>query len=157
MVTFRVDLNTLLEGLKKALPQGMAAPGLNPNLKMPRTYSTEEIQQAIRNFLTAAGVDFKSPSSRALFYKDRTGILMVRATLPELEIIESALQIISARPSRPVSAANEAQSDAASLPETKKESGAPKVRALLPVPDSRPLASTNLIHTGKGRKELRRS
>src|SRR4029450_6757370 len=75
---FRVDPNTFLEGLKRvrALPQATVAPGIDPNLKMPRTYSVAEIQQATRDFFTAAGVDFKQPSSRQLFFNDLKGILM---------------------------------------------------------------------------------
>jgi type II secretory pathway component GspD/PulD (secretin) len=65
---------------------------------MPGTYSTEEIQKAIRDFLTAAAVDFKSPSSRALFYNDRTGILMVRAPLQELESVASAIEVLNYSP-----------------------------------------------------------
>lgn len=47
-----------------------------------------------REFFEAAGVDFgtpKLPNGKAIFFSDRTGLLMVRATLEDLEKIQNAV------------------------------------------------------------------
>ena len=38
------------------------------------------------------------PESKALFFNDRTGILFVRATLADLEIIDQAIQVLNVAP-----------------------------------------------------------
>ncbi len=77
-----------------------------------RTNSTSEAQSAVREFFTAAGVDFgataggpggarqgQAPSNgKALFFNDRKGILFVRATLQDLDIIEAAIQMLNVTP-----------------------------------------------------------
>jgi general secretion pathway protein D len=50
-----------------------------------------------RQFFTTAGVDFIQPGKQ-LFFNDRVGMLMVRATLQELDIIEQAVQVLSMSP-----------------------------------------------------------
>jgi general secretion pathway protein D len=67
----------------------------------------------VRNFFIAAGVDFQTnqqqfaqgaaggaplPPQKAIFFNDRTGLLMVRATLKDLDLIESALQALNVTP-----------------------------------------------------------
>lgn len=44
--------------------------------------------QSIRQFLADAGVDLQPAEGKSLFYKDRKGILLVRATLDELDRVE---------------------------------------------------------------------
>ena len=69
------------------------------------------IQVAVRDFFAAAGVDFATnqnqgfnqtgapnPPQKALFFNDRTGVLFVRATLRDLDIIEGALQALNITP-----------------------------------------------------------
>ena len=84
------------------------------------------IQTEVRAFFQAAGVDFPAantngaaggnaggfgapgqpqaggaqgtPPSKALFYNDRTGILFVRATLKDLDIMEAAIQVLNITP-----------------------------------------------------------
>jgi general secretion pathway protein D len=71
------------------------------------------IQESVRNFFTAAGVDFQTnqqqfaqgglgagpvPPQKAIFFNDRTGVLMVRATLKDLDLIENALQALNIAP-----------------------------------------------------------
>lgn len=41
---------------------------------------------------------FQGPSRRALFFKDRVGLLLVRATLSELDAIEQLLEVLNASP-----------------------------------------------------------
>lgn len=82
------------------------------------------LQNEIRSFFTAAGVDFPTnqvggagfgfpgaagaggipgaatqPVRKAMFYNDRTGVLFVRATLRDLDIIENALHALNVAPS----------------------------------------------------------
>ena len=45
-----------------------------------------------------AGVGFQNAQGKALFFNDRTGILLVRATLEDLDIIEQAIQALNFTP-----------------------------------------------------------
>jgi tetratricopeptide (TPR) repeat protein len=76
------------------------------------------IQQEVRNFFIAAGVDFatnalgqqaggfglngqtpgQTPEQKTLFFNDRTGVLLVRATLRDLDIIEEAVRALNIAP-----------------------------------------------------------
>jgi tetratricopeptide (TPR) repeat protein len=80
------------------------------------TNSMSTITDAVRNFFVAAGIDFQTnqqaafggagggipgvaaPPQKSIFFNDRTGILLVRATLKDLDIIENALQILNVTP-----------------------------------------------------------
>jgi beta-lactamase regulating signal transducer with metallopeptidase domain/biopolymer transport protein ExbD len=67
------------------------------------------LQEALVKFFALAGVQFNAapltdssgksaPPQKAIFYNDRSGVLFVRATLRELEIVESALHALSLTP-----------------------------------------------------------
>ena len=78
------------------------------------TNSMSTVQDTVRNFFIAAGVDFQTnqfaqgaggalggapiPPQKAIFFNDRTGVLMVRATLKDLDLIENALQALNITP-----------------------------------------------------------
>src|SRR5205085_6793738 len=78
------------------------------------TNSMAVVQQAVRNFFIAAGVDFATNQvqggaafggaggqpvrEKAIFFNDRTGVLMVRATLKDLDLIGGALQTLNIAP-----------------------------------------------------------
>lgn len=77
------------------------------------TNNMSSVQDAVRNFFIAAGVDFQTnqqqfaqggvggvptPPQKAIFFNDRTGVLMVRATLKDLDLIEGALQALNITP-----------------------------------------------------------
>jgi beta-lactamase regulating signal transducer with metallopeptidase domain/type II secretory pathway component GspD/PulD (secretin) len=81
---FSVSPATLLEGLKNTS-------GVPPN---PGTI--DSIQDSIRAVLTAAGVNVHPPN--AVFFNHRTGVLMVRATSTELDIVQKALELLNYRP-----------------------------------------------------------
>src|SRR5205807_7924728 len=51
-----------------------------------RTNLTQNIQDTVRLFFTAAGINVLPPNS--LFFNDRTGVLLVRATSQELDIVQ---------------------------------------------------------------------
>lgn len=61
-----------------------------------RTNTIEEVQAAARNFFTTVGVDLTPP--KALFFNDRAGVLLVRATLQDLDMIEAAMQVLCTVP-----------------------------------------------------------
>jgi type II secretory pathway component GspD/PulD (secretin) len=84
---FSVSPATLLEGLKNTS-------GVPPN---PGTIdSIDSIQDSLRALLTAAGVNVQPPN--AVFFNHRTGVLMVRATSTELDIVQKALEMLNYRP-----------------------------------------------------------
>lgn len=60
---------------------------------------TEQLIAVAREFFTTAGVDFTTPN-KSLFFNDRSGMLMVRATLQDLDIIEQAIQVLNMSPSQ---------------------------------------------------------
>jgi len=60
------------------------------------TNLTQNIQDTVRAFFTAAGVNVLPPNM--LFFNDRTGVLMARATPAELDIIDQAIQTLNVAP-----------------------------------------------------------
>lgn len=66
-----------------------------------RTNLQSSVNQMVRDFFTAAGVDFGPPGTlngKAVFFNDRAGTLMVRATLQDLEIISTAIETLNFAP-----------------------------------------------------------
>jgi type II secretory pathway component GspD/PulD (secretin)/tetratricopeptide (TPR) repeat protein len=51
----------------------------------------------VQNFFLTAGVSLSDPG-KAVFYNDKLGMLMVRATLADLDMIEKAMQILNMTP-----------------------------------------------------------
>jgi len=80
---FKVDPNTFIGSLQK-------------QTELAATASADEKQQAIRKFFSNLGADFQLPKS--ILFNDQTGALMARATLQDLDIVESALQILNTAP-----------------------------------------------------------
>ena len=58
---------------------------------------SETVIPTVKGFFTAAGVSLIEPG-KAVFYNDRLGVLMVRATLGDLDIIEKAMQVLNMAP-----------------------------------------------------------
>ncbi|HYT58983.1 MAG TPA: hypothetical protein VEL06_02365, partial [Haliangiales bacterium] len=61
-----------------------------------RTNLTLTVQDTVRAFFTAAGVNVLPPNM--IFFNDRTGMLMVRATSQELDIIQKAIETLNVAP-----------------------------------------------------------
>jgi general secretion pathway protein D len=61
-----------------------------------RTNSMLGVQNEVKAFFVAAGVNLDPP--KAVFFNDRKGILFVRATLQDLDIIEAAIQTLNVTP-----------------------------------------------------------
>jgi len=82
--TFKIDQSTPIEGLHIARsPLETNAPGA--------------VASALRDYLAQAGVDMdpvKNPG-KAIFYHDRSGMLVVRATLQDLDIIEAVIAVMN--------------------------------------------------------------
>jgi general secretion pathway protein D len=81
--TFKVDPNTLLAGLGSA--KGLAS-----------TNGPGGIVPALLDYFASIGVDLKPP--KTLFVKERQGMLLVRATLQDLDIIERNIAVLNTAP-----------------------------------------------------------
>lgn len=84
---FKVDTDSFMKGLKKTA----AASGLTSI-----TTSTS-MQDQLREFFRLAGVGTNTNSMTAsqIFFNDTTGILLVRATLQDLEVIQQAIEVVN--------------------------------------------------------------
>ena len=72
---------------------GQQRVGLN---YVTKTNSTLEAHQMVRAYFTQAGVDLLPPKN--VFFNDRLGLLMVRATSADLEIIQQAIEMLNQTP-----------------------------------------------------------
>ena len=63
---------------------------------LTRESDTSELITIVKDFFTAAGVTLDPP--KAVFFNDRSGMLMVRATMQDLDTIEQAIQILNVAP-----------------------------------------------------------
>ena len=87
--TFRVDPRAFLEGLSRV--QGIPRNAGTTNLD-------QGIQDAVRNFFAAAGVSVLPPNM--LFFNQRTGLLMVRASAPELDLAQKTFETLNPAPAQ---------------------------------------------------------
>ncbi len=62
-----------------------------------KTNSTLEAHQMVRAYFTAAGVDLTAPG-KMVFFNDRLGELLVKASLSDLEIIQQAIEMLNQTP-----------------------------------------------------------
>ncbi len=56
----------------------------------------QQLNLLVRDYFNAAGIDLSPPKS--VFFNDRLGQLMVKATLQDLDIIEQAIQVLNMSP-----------------------------------------------------------
>ena len=117
--TFLVDTNTFLPGLESAfgiaVPRqdgpavtGQGTPAVSPD---PRPVSPRDVQTALRQLLQQLGVNLDTPS-RAVFYNALTGVLMVRGTTEDLELVQAAVETLGGNVFRKAPSANPPQSAA---------------------------------------------
>ena len=64
-----------------------------------RPDKARQTQFAVRQLLLQLGVNMDAPN-KAVFYNDLTGILMVRATPEELELVQAAIETLGGKPLR---------------------------------------------------------
>jgi len=96
--TFKVDTNTFLAGMNRAF-------GIGWETKDSPT--ADQIRSTLRDVFVRLGIDMDVPG-KTVFYNDLTGIVMVRATLDDLEIVEAAIETLGGFASEKASAQNSA-------------------------------------------------
>jgi tetratricopeptide (TPR) repeat protein len=123
--TFRVDSGTFAQGLKRLYGTNLSLGGSSPSegIEMDdgpdrpadghddfggpvlpgarlsfvtRTNETIQLHQMLTQYFSAAGVNLDPP--KAIFFNDGLGLLLVRATLPDLDIIEQAIDMLNQTP-----------------------------------------------------------
>lgn len=62
-----------------------------------KTNSTAELDDMVKKYFTATGVDLTAPG-KVVFFNDRLGELLVRATSDDLEIIAQAIELLNQTP-----------------------------------------------------------
>ncbi|MEN9574249.1 MAG: hypothetical protein RL514_2104 [Verrucomicrobiota bacterium] len=114
--TFKVDPETFIRGLRSVVEpishpmRGAASTGgrlpdstgkLAPG-GVGETNTTNEINRMVRDVFIAAGIsglgETNRPSETQIFFNDRTGLIMVRASLQDLEIIQQAVEFLNYQP-----------------------------------------------------------
>ena len=84
-------------GARGGAPGG-AAGGQGGGIEYTTVQTSQDVAiTMVKNYFTTAGVDLTVPPKSVVF-NDRLGMLMVRATLTDLEIIEQAVQVLNMIP-----------------------------------------------------------
>ena len=107
--TFRVDPNTFVRSLERisGLEPGTVTATRGGDAKSTTvngptattgTNSALQLHELVLQFFTNAGIDLAAPKS--VFFNDRNGLLMVRATLKDLEIIQQAIEVLNSAPAQ---------------------------------------------------------
>jgi len=107
--TFKLNLNTLHQGSEGVtfLQNPFQDPG-SSNQSLFGASTNVSTLQTVRALFMSAGVDFPTnaanstpeQSRKAIFFNDRTGVLFVRASLAELDIMENALHALNRQPAQ---------------------------------------------------------
>jgi hypothetical protein len=82
--TFKVDTNALLAGLKRTFGTG---------IEVKDDTAADQIRSALRDVFSKLGINM-DVSGKTVFYNDLTGIVMVRATADDLEIVKAAIETL---------------------------------------------------------------
>jgi len=102
MRTFRIDPDTLYKGLNAVFANDTVSSKVETNrdgLKFITTQTSATTPSALaRAYFTSLGINLLSPVGKSVFFKDRQGILFVKATEDDLDIIERALQALNQAP-----------------------------------------------------------
>jgi hypothetical protein len=101
--TFRVDTNTFLAGLENAF--GISVSG---DSQAGNAGSARSIQQGLHQLFPQLGINM-DVANKAVFYNDLTGVLMVRATSDDLELVQAAVETLGGKALRQVEVARETQ------------------------------------------------
>jgi hypothetical protein len=82
--TFKVDTNSFVAGLKNTFGVGTdSAAGA----------SGEQIREVLHEVFSKLGIDMNA-AGKAVFYNALTGIIMVRGTHDDLEIVQAAIETL---------------------------------------------------------------
>jgi len=81
-------------------PGQAVAPGTSPGIDhVTVVTTTDQVIAVARQFFTTAGVDFTTVGNgKTLVFNDRLGMLMVRASMSDLDIIEQTVQVLNMSP-----------------------------------------------------------
>ena len=93
--TFKVDTNTILAGLQSAF--GVKVDRLAPAGDPARS---RQIRSAFEELFSQLRIQMDIPG-KAVFYNELTGVIMVRATADELEVVKAAVETLGGSPSDP--------------------------------------------------------
>ena len=100
--TFRVDTNNFLAGLKRAFGTGS---------ELKENATPDQIRSVLVDVFTRLGINMDLPG-KTVFYNDLTGIVMVRATFDDLEIVRAAIETLGGAGSEEAGAQNSAKDGA---------------------------------------------
>ena len=81
--TFKIDPDTLFQGLKSVTPP---------------SFGSTDINLAAKQLFTALGLNLNPPKS--VFFNDKLGTLFVRATEQDLDVVEKTVQVLNSVPSQ---------------------------------------------------------
>ena len=56
---------------------------------------SQQVSAAARAYFTALGVNLDQPAGKSVFFNDRAGILVVRATEQDLDMVDKAIQVLN--------------------------------------------------------------
>lgn len=79
-----------------------------------KTNETLRLDKMLRDYFTAAGVNLTDPG-KSVFFNDRLGLVLVRASADDLEIIQQAVASLNRQPPQVTITANLIEADEASL------------------------------------------
>ncbi len=85
-------------------PGGGGGAGAPPQIPLANISGVTQVRDnsqvvgQVRAFFQAAGVNLQGQNATQIFFNDRTGILMVRASLADLDIIEEAIEVLNTAP-----------------------------------------------------------
>jgi hypothetical protein len=92
--TFKVDTNTFVAGLESAF--GIKVESATPASIGARS---RKIQAALKELLTQLGISMEP--NKAVFYNELTGVVMVRATVDDLEVVRAAIETLGGTNTEP--------------------------------------------------------
>jgi beta-lactamase regulating signal transducer with metallopeptidase domain len=110
--TFKVDPNTFVQGLENVMEvrsdrsekeqTSETMKDLMENIEkieiftLRRPPGPPNMHSQVRSYLAKVGVDLTPP--KAIFFNDRTGLLLVRATAADLELVQTAINLLNVAP-----------------------------------------------------------
>jgi len=98
MRTFKVDKTIFFKAYKTMITSGLRQLG-GPGIGIEETTnSAAAASKAAASLFSKFGVDFESSPDKSVFYNDKLGLLFVRATESDLDMIERAIQALNASP-----------------------------------------------------------
>jgi hypothetical protein len=83
--TFRMNTNTFVSGLESAF-------GIKLATNVPAGERPQKVQAALRALMTQLGVPVEN--GRSVFYNELTGVVMVRTTSDEIDVVSAAMETL---------------------------------------------------------------